>query len=1002
MLSRARTAFASIAVAALAAGVPVRAGALTACTAADIVAQDAANCPPGPGSCTIKKSFDIPTGCVLDFGNRNVTVANLATLDIKSGTVSIKAGEFTVAAGGSVEGRGTGTTSPGDTGGTLTITATGSVAVQRASSAGRIDVSGTQTSGSVTINADGNVTINGRVIAESLTAAEGGLIDITAGGDIVSTAASRLSVAGSGGGSGGSVYITAGGKADLGGPIDLTGYDGGGLDIVADAHAIIGDVEAKGTGWGSGINMEEGAGGTVDAVAGTYLRVDGVIRAAGSNGGAGGAVALTADRGDITINAHLLAEAGLPEPTDSGADGGEVALDAAGSVIVTSTGRVSARSDGNLGDGGEIYVEADLSLTVGGLIDASGGLGGGTIDIYATGGITTTATIDASGRNTGSAGGWVTLAAADTGLGPAIIGGLVTVGGGACSTENGCGTAGAAYVEGCDIVVQSTGSIDARAADGDGGIYLSANEQIDVAGSLQATAANSPNLDGKIEFEFPSRKSPIIAPGKVNPAPDLVARATCTAPGTPLLCLDPCPTCGNGVVEYPETCDNDPVSCDGCSRYCSYENCDDSDHCTVDSCDLLLGCHHIRQLGCNTATPTVTPTSTPTPTRTQTPSLTPTPPPSPSPTITATDTPVPTGTPTAPPTLTATLTATPTATEPQPPTPTSTPTPTPAPSSTPTPAPGTFSLDGVVRYNASSRPVPGASVSITGTLSGATDTNSTGAFGFTSVPPGTVQMEPHKLGDQRNGISALDASYVLQRVVGSRTFTTEQTVACDVTGNGSVSALDASRILQYVVGLISRFDVANNCASDWVFFPNPAPEANQSVSAAIISPGTCQRSRIVFDPLATSAGGQDFVAALFGDCTMNWQPPAGASSGGAGEVAADSVSVGSPQQGRGRELRVPVVLRHGLSFKGLDLTLSYDSTALRVLGVHATGSARHALLAVNSQEAGVIRIAIASAEPVLSGGRPMLALRFEGRDPYAARRRVRLLGTRLDEGRPGR
>ena len=63
------------------------------------------------------------------------------------------------------------------------------------------------------------------------------------------------------------------------------------------------------------------------------------------------------------------------------------------------------------------------------------------------------------------------------------------------------------------------------------------------------------------------------------------------------------------------------------------------------------------------------------------------------------------------------------------------------------------------------------------------------------------QLTPRKLGDRGSAISALDAAYVLQHVVGMRTLDDAQQLACDVSGNGTLSALDATRILQLTVGM---------------------------------------------------------------------------------------------------------------------------------------------------------------------------------------------------------
>ena len=127
------------------------------------------------------------------------------------------------------------------------------------------------------------------------------------------------------------------------------------------------------------------------------------------------------------------------------------------------------------------------------------------------------------------------------------------------------------------------------------------------------------------------------------------------------------------------------------------------------------------------------------------------------------------------------------------------------------------------------------------------------------------------------------------RVAGLRTLDAEQRLACDVTGNGTLSALDATLILQQKVGLISRFPVAQACASDWLFVPMPAAASNQHLIQPqnMAAVNSCQPGAIEFTPLAGQVSNQDFAAVLVGDCTGNWQPASTTPAHGhaAGELA---------------------------------------------------------------------------------------------------------------------
>jgi hypothetical protein len=247
---------------------------------------------------------------------------------------------------------------------------------------------------------------------------------------------------------------------------------------------------------------------------------------------------------------------------------------------------------------------------------------------------------------------------------------------------------------------------------------------------------------------------------------------------------------------------------------------------------------------------------------------------SPSVTPSTTQTPTPTDTPTV-------VTATPSAT----------------PSQTPTASPtGTPALGGQITYYNGAGPVPGVEVDLIGGSPATAMTDANGDYGFSFVGSGMVTVLPLKHDDVNNAITALDASFVLQFVAGLRTFTDDQRLAADVTGDGTVSTLDASLILQYQANLLGKcsislspcsttadcppeevceehFPVAQKCGSDWVFRPDPTIVPNQTLVQPQTGGGSCQRGAIVYDPASPPVAGQDFVGILFGDATGNWTPP---------------------------------------------------------------------------------------------------------------------------------
>lgn len=189
----------------------------------------------------------------------------------------------------------------------------------------------------------------------------------------------------------------------------------------------------------------------------------------------------------------------------------------------------------------------------------------------------------------------------------------------------------------------------------------------------------------------------------------------------------------------------------------------------------------------------------------------------------------------------------------------------------PTPTPAEYTIAGQLRYYAAGVPVEGVTVRLLGATPATAVTDASGAFLLTAAGNTVWQIEPARVGGAQLGISALDAAYALQSAVGLRTFTAEQTLACDVSGDGTVSAYDAALILRYRVGLIATLPVAGTCGSDWVFVPAAAVVPNQRVVLPQMSSDACRAGAIGYEPLAGNAAAQDFRAIAFGDCTGNWR-----------------------------------------------------------------------------------------------------------------------------------
>lgn len=696
-----RRTLAFLALLTLAAASPARA----VCTAADIAGLEGAGCAPGGATCIIAKPHTIDNGCTLDFSTQTLVVN--AHLTIGSGTVTIRAAAVTIS--GLIDGIGSANSASG---GMVMIETSGNVTVPQQ---GVINVQGNSGGGDVVVRAGGSVSIDGKVQADFLTAAAGGgLIDISAGGDITTGTTSTLSAqGGSNSDGGGEIDLTAGGALTLqnnkSSNLNVNGFCGGVLQLQAGAQVTMQGADASGNG-------DAGSGGCVDVTAGANTAVLGTITADGvggipasDGGGCGGFICLDGGLGDVTVHAGALVSAdGGP---DDGGGGGDVTLMARGNAVIN--GAITARGPpGSETCGGNVCVETGFDVTVAatGSLDLSGGCDGGELEFDAGRDLILNGPTDVSGTAGGSLGGDVAAYAGLLGSGSLMLTSTIDVSSAAsCSVANGCGAGGTTDLQGCNLTLTSSSVVNASGPDA-GENDLTAREQLTVQGSVNAanTVPPGPPQNGMVGtnyFLYPARKPPILGNGVV-PTPDEVPATTCPEQGqTAPPCLNPCPVCGNGVVEFPETCDHGvvpPQSCSGCSVYCQIEDCDDGLVCTGDSCNPTYGC--VNQPTPNCIEPTATASATATGTASVTPTATSTPTPSLTGTVTATSTGTVTATPTGTTiaTPTGTVTATPTGTATTPPTATATVTQTPSPDPTATAPPacaGDCDGNGIVTVN---------------------------------------------------------------------------------------------------------------------------------------------------------------------------------------------------------------------------------------------------------------------------------------------------------------
>jgi len=615
--------------------------------------------------CTVSQDFAAPTGCVLDFGAREVIFKG--AFDVASAVLAVSARSVRV--------DGVLRASPGNNlrGGTITLTATGGSQISDARVCGlgnpdgcivvtrRIEVSGNP-AGAMRLIAAGAVDLQSTADLLAIgfqegvvNGASGGLISISAQGGALNDSA-QLSVKGGNAGDGGTVAFLAAANIVVAQAIDATGgaNDGGAVDLVAgDDISIQRTIDVSST--------TGGGGGLIGARAGVDT-LGGI-----KNGGA------------LTLSSALVADGN--NDIDSGYDGGDIDLAAFGPLTITTTASVHANGgspdgaggtltldssdrqfnrltalDGDLvlagsvtlrgvgieSDGGETDITAGRNLTISGTVDATGA-NGGTIGARSGKDLTVATALFAGATTIQGVGGSAFLKAGDADFGTLNIAASIDTSSGTSSIGDDQDLAGCNLEVQPNVVINSsggtlrTGRLDLAAP---GTMTLHNNSRYLVTPSGTITLIHRPGV------------APVIGSGVVFSPGGPIDAPTTNSPLYPS-----CPVCGDGIRQAGEVCDNG-AGADGacCNATCSALTCPTPTSTTVP--------------------PTPTPTRTGTATRTPTPtatvsgpgtSVTPT---STSSDVLATLTPIATVTPRPTATVTATRTPTPTRTA----TPTVTPT----------------------------------------------------------------------------------------------------------------------------------------------------------------------------------------------------------------------------------------------------------------------------------------------------------------------------------------
>jgi len=302
------------------------------------------------------------------------------------------------------------------------------------------------------------------------------------------------------------------------------------------------------------------------------------------------------------------------------------------------------------------------------------------------------------------------------------------------------------------------------------------------------------------------------------------------------------------------------------------------------------------------------------------------------------------------------------------------------------------SVSGSVLYGTAPMPfgVEGVRINAFGNPSGFALTDANGAYSVTGLGTGALTLQPSLLTPLPvNGITALDASLVLQAVLEIVTLNANQAIAADASANGSITPFDAALIARYAVGLPNTV-----YAGTWRFSPT-------------------QRT---YGSLPDDLTGQDFALILMGEVTGNWTPSASLfeSSFNAFEKTA-SVSNPRPNPGSIKlslpSLTVPPGLAvipltlanyNGQIITSYQFELRYNPSVLvpdaAPIDLTTSLSAGYAF-EFNAAEPGLLRVAAYGVNPIAGNG-TLANLRFNVIGAGRSRSDLVLEKGLLNEGTP--
>jgi hypothetical protein len=283
-----------------------------------------------------------------------------------------------------------------------------------------------------------------------------------------------------------------------------------------------------------------------------------------------------------------------------------------------------------------------------------------------------------------------------------------------------------------------------------------------------------------------------------------------------------------------------------------------------------------------------------------------------------------------------------------------------------------YRVSGAVRFWNGGIGVPGVLLTLEGDRVYTGLSDAMGAYTVSGAQAGDYTLTPSK-SDGVNGISAYDASLVLQHAAGLITLSGYAATAADVNKSGAITSMDAFYILQKAVDLITLpFPGAGVV---WDFSP-----PNRS-----------------YPTLNSDQTGQDFTAILLGDVSGNWNAAGGQGLSALAQEPVTITVVGGRVSPSGLATVTLWLDAPDVQVYSLDLALAYSPTVASAASVQSSPLAAGFVSSANLSQSGQVRLALAGALPI-SGRGELLTLTFQVANPPRGSTDLLLTRGEVNEG----